>query len=149
MPLPARSLSARVLARLISAEAEEPDPWLRDVLKIARLTLASAARGEAVLCSPHVLASYAVLGLHPEKVWPAIQARRNALGPLSEAPPKKPAQSVKLWFEKTNDARAVNSCAANSNDLRDQTISVPMAAPSINALYPNPDAPSSGKRGEY
>ncbi len=149
MPLPARSLSARVLARLISAEAEEPDPWLRDDLKIARLTVASAARGEAVLCSPHVLASYAVLGLHPEKVWPAIQARRNALGPLSEAPPKKPAQSVKLWFEKTNDARAVNSCAANSNDLRDQTISVPMAAPSINALYPNPDAPSSGKRGEY
>src|SRR5579872_3204523 len=98
MPLPAPSLTERVLARLAEAEAEELNPWLRDDLRIARLTVAYAASGEAVLCSPHELASYMVLGLHPEKVWPAIQAREKALcGPLFEsgAAPKKPPQSVK------------------------------------------------------
>lgn len=92
-----------------------------------------------------MLASYEVLGLHPEKVWPAIEARRNALGPLEALPPKKPAQSVKLWFEKTNGARAINSRAGETL-LRDNTTVEPMAAPSIAALYPNSDAPSSAKK---
>ncbi len=125
--------------------------WLRDDLKIARLTVLYAATGEAVLCSPHVLASYAVLGLHPEKVWPAIQARRLALwGPLfqAEAPPKKPAQSVKLWFENTNAARAINSRGAIQSSGEPAT-RVPMAAPSIAALYRNSDAPSSAKTRSY
>lgn len=137
--------------RLAQAEACESNAHYRDDLRIARLTVSHAARGDAVLCSPHVLASYEVLGLHPDKVWPAIQARRKSLGLCEEtgAPPvpKKPAQSVKLWCEKTNGARAANSRAVNTL-LRDNTISVPMAAPSIAAGYPNSDAPSSGK-GEY
>ncbi len=146
--MPATRLSARVVARLAQAEACELNPHYRDDLMIARLTVAYAASGEAVECSPHVLASYMVLGLHPEKVWPAIQARRKALGPLQlgASAPKKPSQSEKLWFEKTNGARAVNSRAGEALVLRDQTISVPMAAPSIAALYPNPDAPSSAKK---
>ena len=151
--MPATRLARRVITHLAQAEACESNSHLRDDLKIARLIVAYAASGEAVLCSPHVLASYRVLGLHPDKVWPAILARRKALGPLEvwAAPPipKKPAQAVPLWFEKTNGARAVNSCAGEAVDLCDQTISVPMAAPSINALYPNPDAPSSAKNGEY
>jgi hypothetical protein len=136
----------RILSRLSAAEAQEPNPWLRDDLCIARLTLAHAARGDAVKCSPHVLASYEVLGLHPEKVWPAIQKRREALGPLEAigAPPKKPAQSAKLWLEKTSGARAVNS-RADETLLRDNTISVPMAAPSIAAAYRNSDAHESEK----
>ena len=142
--------SQRVLSRLTEAYWQEPDPWLRDDLEIARLTVLHAARGEGRLCSPHVLASYEVLGLHPEKVWPAIQAREKALGPLEAtgAPPKKPAQSVTLWREKTNAVR-VSSSYGGESLLCDNTISVPMAAPSIAALYPNSHAPSSAKRGEF
>jgi hypothetical protein len=152
--MPATRLSGRVVERLTQAEACEPNPHYRDDLQIARLTVHYAATGEAVLCPPHVLASYAVLGLHPEKVWPAIEARRKALlGPLLEvlgAPPvpKKAAQSVKLWAEKTNGARAINS-RADTTLLRDNTISVPMAAPSIAALYRNPDEPSSAKKRQF
>jgi len=149
MPLPARSLSTRVVTRLAEAEAQEPHPWLRDDLRIARLTVAYAANGEATLCSPDVLASYMVLGLHPARVWPAILARRKALlGPLYEAvlelPPKKPAQSVKLWCEELNKARAANSRPSEAV-LREPTISVPMAAPSIAAAYPKSDAYESEK----
>lgn len=144
-----QSLSLRVVSRLDQALSQEPDPWARDDLKIAKRLVLHAARGDCVECSPHVLASYEVLGLHPEKVWPAIQARRDALGPLCDLPPKKPAQSVKLWFEKANGARAANSRAGEAVDLRDQTTTVPMATASIAALYPNPDAPSSAKKREF
>ncbi|HEY6766487.1 MAG TPA: hypothetical protein VI386_17145, partial [Candidatus Sulfotelmatobacter sp.] len=68
-------LVRRILRRLVESEAEELNPWIRDDLRIARLIVAHAARGDAVRCSPQVLASYEVLGLHPEKVWPAILAR--------------------------------------------------------------------------
>lgn len=148
MPL-AQSLSARVLSRLISAEAQEPDPWLRDDLQIAKLTVLYAASGEAVLCSPHVMASYAVLGLHPAKVWPAIEARRKALGPLwvVAGAPKKPAQSVRLG-EQTNGARAVNSRADDEMVLRGPR-QLPMATASIAALYRNSDGPSSAKTRAY
>jgi hypothetical protein len=143
-------LSRRILSRLETAEAEEPDPWLRDDLVIARLTVLHAARGDAVSCAPQVLATYEVLGLHPDKVWPAIQARRNALGwyEFSYAPPKKPAQSVKLWTENTNGARAVNSRATEQMVLRGPRL-LPMATASIAAIYPNSDAPSSAKKGEF
>jgi transposase len=142
------SLSARVIARLAQAEHCERNPLYLDDLRIARLTVAYA-RGEAVLCSPDVLASYTVLGLHPEKVWPAILARRTALGGLvSDAPPKKPAQAVKLWCEKTNGERAVNSLAVIRSS-GEPAISVPMATPSITALYPKPDEQHSGKTRDY
>ncbi len=153
MPLRVHPLIPRILSRLSDAEALEPDPWYRDDLRIARLTVAHAARGDAVLCGPHVLASYEVLGLHPEKVWPAIQARRKALGSLCDVadalPPKKPAQSVKLWSEKTKGVRAANSHAALQQGSPRTTISVPMAAPSIAALYPNSDATTSAKTSDY
>lgn len=152
-------LSRRVLARLAEIEACESNLHYRDDLRIARLTVAYATNGEAVLCSPHVLASYMVLGLHPEKVWPAILARRAALGrglqsQVSGSPParsskapKKPAQSVKLWFQKTNAARvngsrgAIHGFSANHDTT--------MSAASIAALYPKPDASHSGKGGNF
>jgi hypothetical protein len=146
--MPIRTIPAivrRVLDRLSAAEAQELNPWLRDDLRIARLTVAHAARGDAVLCSPDVLASYTVLGLHPEKVWPAIEARRKALGPLDvPGVRKKPPRSVKLWCEKTNGERAVNSFAGVTI-LHEPPNSEPMAAPSIAALYLKPDACSSAK----
>ena len=156
----ATRLSARIIARLVQAEACELNPHLRDDLRIAKLTVLYAARGEAVLCSPHVLASYAVLGLHPDKVWPAIEERREALGINQQfagwkLPPKKPPLPAALRSqekscpEKTNGARAVNS-RAGTTLLCDNTSSVPMtAAPSIIAGYPNSDAPSSVEKGAY
>lgn len=148
-------LSQRVISRLVEAEAREQNAWLRDDLQIARLTVLHAARGDAVLCSPDVLASFEVLGLHPNRVWPAIQARRSALGfpeefAGGELPPKKPPVSAvvrsqqTLWFEKTNAARTVNSRGAIPSS-GEPAISVPMAAPSIAALYRNSDGPSSAK----
>jgi len=150
--VPATRLSARVIARLVQAEACELNPHYRDDLRIARLTVAYAASGEAVLCSPFVLASYMILGVHPDCVWSKIQERRRALEKFSgwKLPPKKPPQAVgrsqqKLWFEKTNAARVDGSRGGNTVDLRDQTISVPMAAPSIAAAYPNSDRSGSAK----
>jgi hypothetical protein len=151
--MPAPSLPERVLARLAQAEACEPNPHYRDDLRIARLTVYYAASGEAVLCSPHVLASYMVLGLHPEKVWPAILARRKALvgSVVSGAPPvpKKPAQSVKLWQSEKNKSAELALRAACNQVLGEPPISVPMAAPSIAALFPNSGAASSAKKGEF
>jgi len=104
MPAFVQPFSQRVLRRLAAATSEESDPWLRDDLQIAHRTVLHAALGDAVECSTHVLASYEILGVHPEKVWPAICARREARGGpwYVGAPPKKPAQSVQLWCEKTN-----------------------------------------------
>ena len=89
------SFADRVLARLEQRERKEIDPWVRDDIRIAWITVLYAARGES---QPHVAASYQVLGLHPDKVWPAIVARRKTqLGRYyeeffgEELPPKKPA----------------------------------------------------------
>jgi hypothetical protein len=91
----------RILSRLERAEGHESNPHLQADYRIAWITVLGASRGERL---PHVSASYAVLGLHPAKVWPAILGRRRALlGPLycpacedfcrEPAPLKKPAQS--------------------------------------------------------
>jgi hypothetical protein len=82
---PTLELTNRVLVRLETAEAKELDPWMRDDIRIAWITTLYASQGNP---QPHVDATYRVLGLHPDKVWPAILARREALlGP--EATPHK------------------------------------------------------------
>ena len=116
-PLPICELSDRVLSRLEASEIAEPDLHLQTDLRIAWITVLYAARN---FPEPDVLASYRVLGLHPEKIWPSIVERRKALlGPLYEkfwgAPPtaRKPVQSVSLWrSENTNGAKARNPRAA-------------------------------------
>jgi hypothetical protein len=142
--MPATRLSARVMARLVQAEACELDPHYRDDLRIARLIVRYAETGEAVLCSPHELASYMVLGLHPEKVWPAIQARRNALGPMDvwAAPPvpKKPAQAVRLWTENTNARRAVGSSGAQQRFSANHS----RAMSTVASTYRKPSRSTSG-----
>jgi len=84
-------LSERVLVRLETAERKESDPWLRDDIRIAWITVLYASRGNP---QPHIDATYQVLGIHPDKVWPAICARRAALlGSASS--PKKPCAGTK------------------------------------------------------
>jgi hypothetical protein len=70
------TLAERTLARLEKAEAKEPDPWLRDDIRIAWITILEASRGNS---QPHIDATYRVLGKHPDQVWPAILANREAL----------------------------------------------------------------------
>jgi hypothetical protein len=87
------SFPERILSRLARAEWREVNPHFQADYRIAWITVLRAARGELW---PHVTATYAVLGLHPEKVWPAILARRRALLGHKSAeglPPKKPARS--------------------------------------------------------
>lgn len=107
---PVLPLSERVLARLEKLEKEEIDPWLRDDLRIAWITTLYASQGNK---QPFVDATYRVLGLHPDKVWPAILQRRaailgksfgligadapptsqRAINPVGELSPKKPCTS--------------------------------------------------------
>jgi hypothetical protein len=75
-PTKGRSRIDRILAQLTLAEAKEPCPWFRDDIRIAWITTRLASQGNK---QAHVDATYAVLGLHPDKVWPAILARREAI----------------------------------------------------------------------
>jgi len=109
-----RPLTDRILARLAEAEARELDPWRRDDLRIAWITVLNASRGES---APHFWATYQVLGTSPDQVWPRIVANRKAkLGALYDeiygadadavsAAPKKPAQSVR-WGQRAKSATA-------------------------------------------
>jgi len=97
---PSVDFSDRLLVRLVEAEEREPDAWFRDDYRIARVTVGLARKGSPI---PHIEATYAVLGVHPDQVWPRIVARRHAiLGAEYEAffggasSPKKPVGSVSL-----------------------------------------------------
>jgi hypothetical protein len=90
----------RCLARLVEAEEREPDAWFRDDYRIARVTVGLARKGSPI---PSIEATYAILGVHPDQVWPRILARRHAiLGADYEAffggasSPKKPVGSVRV-----------------------------------------------------
>jgi len=71
-----QELTARVLLRLEQVERREPDAWMRDDIRIAWITVLECSRGNP---QAFVDATYRVLGLHPSKVWPAIEARRAVL----------------------------------------------------------------------
>jgi hypothetical protein len=95
---PLQTWTVRILFRLEDAERRELNPHFQDDYRVAWLTVVNACRGEP---QPFVAASYAILGLHPDKVWPAIMARRHAqLGKFYEDfwgetyPPKKPPKSA-------------------------------------------------------
>lgn len=103
-----------VLLRIEEAEAREPSPHFQDDYRIAWITVLNAARGDS---QPHTLATYAVLGLHPDKVWPAIEARRRAmLGAdydkffakdfFAGSSPKKPVQSERRKRKRDDDRAA-------------------------------------------
>jgi hypothetical protein len=101
--MPSRSPSAwtqRILARLEAAEWRESNPHLQCDYRIAWVTVLNASRG---IARPDVVACTSILGIAPEKVGPAIAARRKfMLGPLYEefwgvaSSPRKPPQSAKV-----------------------------------------------------
>jgi hypothetical protein len=96
---PLSELSGRVLLRLEQAERKETDPHYRDDIRIAWITVLYALRSEP---QPHVRATYAVLGVHPDQVFAKIQAFRqwvlaadyDTFFPEVNSP-KKPNQSIK------------------------------------------------------
>lgn len=67
--------ACRILERLEEAERSEPDIWLRTDYRQAFICVSLAYKGEQ---QPFVTSSYRVFGIHPEKVWPAIMAKRKA-----------------------------------------------------------------------
>jgi lambda repressor-like predicted transcriptional regulator len=69
----------RIIARMMQQEAREPENDFKTDRRIATLTVIHAVRGDAVKCTPQVLASYEVIGCHPDQVWPRILARRAAM----------------------------------------------------------------------
>jgi hypothetical protein len=78
--MPRNALSERVLAYLDQAKWEQINgngmEWYDDYA-IAYLTVLYAVENPSIF-SPHVWATYSVLGLRPEQVWPAIIERRKA-----------------------------------------------------------------------
>lgn len=105
-----KGMSERVLTRLELIEAAEVDPWLRDDIRIAWITVLYAALGNS---QPYVDATYRVLGCHPDQVWLRIMARREAMlrsdykhffGEVTS--PRKPARSVSLSEIKRRGAAA-------------------------------------------
>jgi hypothetical protein len=124
--MPATRLFTRILLRLEQAELCEQNFHFRDDYRIAWITVLKAWRGSP---EPHVLATYAVLGLHPDLVWDrVVDRRRKLLGveypvwydergnyrvePLSMASsPRKPVQperrlQARLEFGPKNGKRA-------------------------------------------
>ena len=95
-PKSARDLSARICARLVQAEAKEPDAWLRDDYRIARMTVGLASRGNS---DPWRFAFWQYLGKTPEKLIPFFVARAQRDAAM-DLPPKKPATAASAVKEK-------------------------------------------------
>jgi hypothetical protein len=154
------SLTQRILRRLLQAESKETNRSREDDYRIARVTVALAADG---WLQPQVAASYYVLGLHPDKVWPAIVARRKALlgryyalfYPDLSLPPKKPARSEKV---RSNEAKvAVGERRIDSLKSKRRGVLSPaplvtlLEAPAMSSIpqtaYRNSDAATTEKNG--
>lgn len=105
---PPFELSRRILARLETAEAREPNPHFQDDYRIAWITVLRADRGERI---PHVSATYAVLGLHPNKVFRPGDDRAQ------EAPARIALRRLGREFA-AEKASAVGSSAAALRGLK-------------------------------
>lgn len=66
--------SENILAYLAVAEGREVDPWLRDDIRIAWLTVLHCAQG---LSSPWEYAFWRYLGKHPDKLIPLFVERER------------------------------------------------------------------------
>jgi hypothetical protein len=98
----------RVLLYLDDVQKKETDPWLRDDIRIAWITIKWAGEGVPEWAwhreaGPYAAATFQVLGCLPDQVWPFIVSARHAkLGSLyatiwgEESSPRKPVQSVQL-----------------------------------------------------
>jgi hypothetical protein len=73
------SISDRLVDYLQEAAIAECNVHFRADYQIATLIVLHCKRGDAVKCSPHVLATYELLGCHPDQVWLNIVKRRKAI----------------------------------------------------------------------
>jgi hypothetical protein len=99
------------LLRLEQSEKSEVNPHYCDDIRIAWITTLYASRKEP---EPHVRATYAVLGVHPDQVFERITARRRAMlgadydnffGEVKS--PKKPVRSERSFdWKKTSGGDA-------------------------------------------
>jgi len=71
--------SEGVLAYLEAAELQERNPHFCADYRIASRIVLHSKKGDAVECSPHVLATYEVLGWHLDQVWTRIVNNRKAI----------------------------------------------------------------------
>jgi len=131
------SLTDRVLARLEQFEKHERDPWLRDDIRISWITVLWAARGVPVWCwhrndPPHVAATFQVLNLHPDKVWPTILARRAALLGKEQA----------KWRTSVNSADSTATATATTPEAC-RNLSI---APTCTASATPPTIATSGRK---
>ena len=104
----------RVLARLIQAEAHEPNVWLRDDYRQSFITLTLASRGNTM---PFVAASYQMYGCHPDKLHDKIIDRRHALlGPLYDVVENSetPETSHPTVTTERGIATRIGNCVADS-----------------------------------
>jgi len=105
----------RVLLYLDGVQKKEIDPWLRDDIRIAWITIKWAGEGVPEWAwhreaGPYAAATFQVLGCLPDEVWPNIVATRRAkFGSLYAtfwgaeiSSPRKPVQSVKLKSSRKN-----------------------------------------------
>jgi hypothetical protein len=90
--MPASVMYRRILARLEEAEVSELNPHFRDDYRIAWITVLEAWRGSP---SPHVVATYTVLGRHPDRVWDWITAWRKA----------KLGKNYSAWYDENGNLR--------------------------------------------
>jgi len=107
-------LSQRIIDALVRAELREPDAWNRDSQRIARMTVASAARGDPNPWSRSFLAYFGKPHEKAFKIWSERSeqleielARCRAMVESEQAqpvqlaidfemlPPKKPPQSIR------------------------------------------------------
>lgn len=109
---PGVELTERVLVRLEQAEKKESDPWHRDDIRIAWITVLWSRDGVPEWSwhrnsSPYVAATYQVLQCAPEEAWPRILKRREeklgalhgkvwGVASLESSSPRKPVRSVDL-----------------------------------------------------
>jgi len=101
-PSKAKFLTDRILARLIFAEAHEPNAHLKDDYRQSQVCVILAEKGSPI---PFMESSYICYGLHPAKVWSAILRNREAwLGTKTEA----------LCSEKLTDSFAIGGSATST-----------------------------------
>lgn len=87
----------RVLARLVQAEAHEPDVWERENYRQSAMVVSLARRGNT---EPFTVSSYQMYGVHPDKLHAKIVARRKAdLG-----------KEYSRWYDENDNLKKEAAC---------------------------------------
>lgn len=173
-----RTIAHRVLVRLQSAESKESNPHFRDDYRIAWITTMLAARGNPIahveatyrvlglhpdkVWSAHVAMRKAKLGALYHEFFPERASLRSS---VSSLPPKKPAQSVALTEEPQRRVVGIQDrgeyAAGKETSSKKQTarnrkfpaavqhVEKPLNMASTARAYPNPGAPTSGKKPHF